>query len=180
MVGERESAALLRDRLLPRLAERGTSKAAALLRDLAEQENEPWLHRLAARADVERLREDWTPHDVDVVVSVLADAVALEREKPSQPRLWSSVFAGVAAVLAILVVGIGGFPKTLGAGKLFGCWLLTLALGVSGVLVRREAVRRALVSKSAERLDATAGGALLLATVAILLVPIVVTVLLRQ
>jgi hypothetical protein len=72
-VGPRESAAHLRNRLLPRLAERGTDQAVTALAALsATHPDQDWIARLVAQARRHAARNQWTPlpsNDLAVLLS---------------------------------------------------------------------------------------------------------------
>ncbi|GIF26823.1 hypothetical protein BJ973_000085 [Actinoplanes tereljensis] len=137
LVSNRESVAILRDRMLPGLAERGTPEAvAALERIAAERPDEPLYKRIATLAQAALARTDWHPLQPREIVEILAseEVLALTTDEPADRtgfQLFSADVRGISAGLvfcALIAAGLWGRD-----GFEVATWIIAGALTVGGV-----------------------------------------------
>lgn len=122
-VSRRENVALMRDRMLPVLAERGTPSAVAALQRLAAaRPDEPMYKRIVALAKAAQARSDWHPLAPSEITEVLTRSdvaeLAVEDElvseqQPLQVDGWDAVSVlaglGASALIAVVVWARDGF-----------------------------------------------------------------------
>ncbi|MGI5151462.1 NACHT domain-containing protein [Plantactinospora sp. CA-294935] len=131
-VSRRESAANMRDGLLPALANRGTPEAVAALQRLADEHpSEASFRRLVALAKAAQARSDWQPLPPSEVSGLIKEYKSIPNREPFSLSLWdvSGLLVGVvaAALISAAIWGRDGF-------EVAQSWLFAAVVAALGIV----------------------------------------------